>query len=179
MELGKIEGIKVALGIIAGDIIIVLTALLGGRWLFTQPAFLFWFSILGSLLLLSIGLKYILLPGSDADTSKKSFKLIKNPFLNGFLINFVNPFVFAVWIGFIAYNESIYTSYQTKISLSATLLTIFSTDLLKALFANKIQSFIRPKYLPIIHKVVGFIMILFATRLVLYTFKIDVFSGFY
>ena len=86
--------------------------------------------------------------------------------INGFLINFVNPFVFAVWFGFYTLNSAKYeSSFDIKISLMVTLLTIFITDFLKAIFANKIKKWVNPLVFSKVVKVIGFIMICFGVRL--------------
>ena len=171
MESGTKAGVAVALGIIVGDIICVILALFGAKELFNQAEFKFWLAILGGAILFSIGLKYVLKP--DINTNVKG--RIKNKsmgiyFVNGFLINFVNPFVFAVWLGFTTYNQSLYTEKETIISLIVTLAVIFGTDLLKALYADKIQLLIKPEKLTKVFRVFGVIMILFSLRLLLYPF---------
>ncbi|MEN9000865.1 MAG: LysE family transporter, partial [Flavobacteriales bacterium] len=92
--------------------------------------------------------------------------------LNGFIINFINPFVFAVWFGFYTYNQSMYEDNSVLFSLVVTLLVIFVTDILKAFFAQKLSPFLNKKRLKIIFKFFGLIMIGFAIRLIVLFFNL-------
>ena len=86
-------------------------------------------------------------------------------FMNGFLINFVNPFVFAVWLGFITYNQTMYDDYWSVVSVITTLVVIFSTDILKVIFAQRLLKLIHPKILRQVFRIFGLVMILFGARL--------------
>ena len=171
MESGFKAGISVALGIVAGDFICAALALYGAQSFLKNNRFEFWTAILGGLILLIMGLKYVLNPNLDTDIKgkikRKSYGVY---FLNGFLINFVNPFVFAVWIGFVSYNQSLYDTTSTLLSLGVTLVVIFATDLLKAMFADKLTPLINPAALKKVFRVFGVFMVLFGLRLLLQPF---------
>ncbi len=175
MESGAKAGISVAFGIISGDIIYVLLALYGAKTFFDDPIHQKWIALSGGLILLIIGIKYALKPNIDTQIDGK----IKNKslgiyFLNGFLINFINPFVFAVWLGFITYNHSLYNDQWTIISLIATLSVILGTDIFKAIFANRLLKLIRPRILAKVFRVFGIVMILFGFRLIWAYFTIQI-----
>ena len=166
IESGFKAGFAVALGIIVGDIICVFLALFGAKYFFENETNQMWLALIGGVILLLIGLKYVLKPDLNIEVDKKmSSKSLLLYFTNGFLINFVNPFVFAVWLGFVSFNQSKYGEVETLISLIITLVVIFSTDLLKAFYAQKVLIIIKPKRLKLIFKVFGIIMMLFAFRL--------------
>jgi len=169
MESGFKAGVAVASGIILGDIICVILVLSGGKYIIESEASQIWVALFAGILVLSIGLKYILKP--DLNTEKKmkaSRKSLLLYFTNGFLVNFVNPFVLPVWLGFVAYNQAKYDETETLISLTITLAIIFSTDLLKAFYVHKVIGLIRPARLRIIFRLFGVIMVLFAIRLLIY-----------
>ena len=171
MESGVKAGIAVALGIIVGDIICVVVALYGAKKLFENPDFVFWMAISGGVILLLIGLKYLIKPNIDTSVKGKlKTSSIGIYFVNGFLINFVNPFVFAVWLGFVTYNQSVFNDSETIVSLVLTLAVIFLTDILKAVYSYKLKSVIKPQSLTKVFRVFGAIMILFAIRLLLTPF---------
>lgn len=166
-ESGYKAGIAVALGIIIGDIICVCLAIFGFSDFLESTQSQIWLSGIGGLLLLFFGLKYAF-SNNTPIKPKAKFKskdlLIYG--LNGFLINFVNPFVFAVWIGFYAISKAKFNTESTIIyTLTIVLIVIFITDVLKAVFAHKISSLIKPEKLKIVYKVFGIIMLLFAIRL--------------
>lgn len=169
IESGFKAGIAVAIGIIVGDVICVFLALFGAKYFFENETNQMWLALAGGILLSIIGLKYIIKPDLNIENGKKmSNKSLLLYFTNGFLINFVNPFVFAVWLGFVSYNQSKYGDNETIVSLIITLAVILSTDLLKAFYSQKILSLIRPERLRVIFKVFGVVMLLFAMRLLIY-----------
>jgi len=171
LESGFKAGIFVALGIILGDILCLLIALYGSNEFMTRPTFVLWASIIGGSLLLFMGLKYVLKPNLDTTVKgrlQRSSLLVYG--INGFLINFVNPFVFAVWFGFVSYTKALYDNGTAVFSLIITLSVIFSTDVLKALFAERISWLIEPQKLKNIFRVFGALMICFSIRLLLHPF---------
>ncbi len=174
IEYGVKPGIAVSLGIIIGDIICVLLAVYGFGSFFEQPEVQKTFAGIGGILLLFYGLKYILKPrvSFSKDDKLKADNLIKY-FINGFLINFVNPFVFAVWFGFYTLVSSKFSSESEAITcLVIALVAIFVTDLLKIIFASKLSYFMNPTNLRLAFKIFGFLMIVFSLRLFLEFFNI-------
>jgi threonine/homoserine/homoserine lactone efflux protein len=171
LESGFKAGLSVAFGIILGDMLCLGIALYSATEFIASPTFEFWASILGGLILLIIGLKYVLIPNLNTTVKgrlKRSSLLVYG--INGFLINFVNPFVFAVWFGFVSYTEAIYNHSTALFSLLVTLGVIFSTDVLKALFAGRISHLIKPQKLKNFFRVFGILMICFSIRLLLHPF---------
>ncbi len=171
IEGGFKAGLSVALGIILGDMLCLGIALYGTTEFIAQPTFVFWASIIGGTILLAMGLKYVLKPNLNTTVKgrlQKSSLLVYG--INGFLINFVNPFVFAVWFGFVSYTEALYDHGTALFSLVVTLVVIFSTDVLKALFAERISHLIEPQKLKNVFRVFGILMICFSIRLLLHPF---------
>ncbi len=170
---GKAAGVAVALGILVGDAICVSAAIWGGQSLFEQPEFQWWIALLGGVLVLLFGVKYLFFPSTDTNVkSRKQGNSWWVFFLNGFIINFFNPFVFAVWFGFAAYNRTMYSETETTISLLITLITIFATDVLKAFFSERLGQLISGRRLLRMYRVFGFVMIVFAVRLLFYAFSL-------
>ena len=140
LEQGLKAGISVAIGIIIGDIIYVFLIVEGLSDFLNNDLYKKWFALFGGILLLFLGLKYIFKPTSRTRFVKNiSATSLGKYFVNGFLLNFVNPFVIAVWIGFYSINQSRLESKSAIIlSLIITLLVIFVTDCLKVVFAHKL-----------------------------------------
>ncbi len=168
LEVGFKAGFAIALGIIIGDVIYVILALQGLGGFLQKGENAKWMAMAGGLLLIGMGLKYLLKPSIKTKVSKKtSSRSLWIYLLNGFLINFVNPFVFGVWILFLTINQTKFDSQASVVvSLSVTLAIIFLTDLLKAIFANKLKKFMSVTRLKVVYQIFGIIMLLFGGRLI-------------
>ncbi|NNC82587.1 MAG: LysE family transporter [Flavobacteriales bacterium] len=165
LRFGFQGGMAVAIGIIVSDVLAVGICLLGAKAFFTDVDNQFWIAIGGGVILLVLGLKYILDPKLYApEDIRLGTRDFGNLFSKGFLVNFVNPFVFLVWIGLIGYAEERYDQ-QLYIYLAMVLLGIFITDSLKAYFAGKLRSLLVTERLALIYRIIGILMILFSLRL--------------
>jgi threonine/homoserine/homoserine lactone efflux protein len=167
LKCGQLPGFWVAMGIIVSDILCVLICYYGLAKFITHPDSEFWISIAGGILLTGIGTKYI---GTSKVYTEENSILNKYTYLTfftkGFLVNFVNPFVFMVWIGVIKYTEqTIDRNANATVFLVGTLLGILTTDLLKVVLAKHIKKFIKPHTLQWIYRTFGIILIAFGLRL--------------
>lgn len=86
----------------------------------------------------------------------------------GFALNLFNPFVLIFWIGVAG---SVATGPQhapnyTILFFAMALLTVFTTDLLKAWGAARLKKFIRPNYLVWLNRLSGVGLIAFGVRLI-------------
>ncbi|MGB1204976.1 MAG: LysE family translocator [Chitinophagales bacterium] len=161
------SGLAVALGIFVSDVMCVLLCSFGAAPLLEQNHNQLIFSCLGAVILFGFGLKFLLKPSLNFETSLqlKATDYI-NFFIKGFLVNFVNPFVFIVWIGIIGLASAKYNTNQTLgVYLTGVLLGILTTDTLKALFAHNIKILLQPKYLQILYRIVAICLLGFGFRL--------------
>lgn len=173
LQFGKFSGIMVALGIIVSDIICVLIYYFGLNNIDLPESSKFILALLGALILTVLGLKNIILKPSQTEVEFSSKLNLISSFVKGFLVNFVNPFVFIVWAGLFVYaKESTSNDSETLFHLTAVLAGILSTDLLKVVLAKKIKPFLKPKILEKATKIFGIIMIGFAIRLILYLYTL-------
>lgn len=176
LENGFWSGLAVALGIVIGDLICIIICSLGAIPFFNNPNNQFWLGIIGCSILLGLGTKFIIKP--EAKTERKLKKKINTganlagQFIQGFLINFVNPFVFVVWIGIIGYARAEYTNANDVVIFLATALVgIFATDVTKVYFAQKIKRFLTPLFIKRLFRIFGVILIVFGFRIIFYLFK--------
>lgn len=170
LQSGSKSGIGVALGIFWSDVLVVVLCFFGASQLFQSEKYNFWIAVAGAIILTGMGLKYILKPNLKTEVK---IKLKKRDFVGffakGFLVNFVNPFVFLVWIGLIAYAKNHYENLsEIVLFLSASLLAILCTDLLKVFLAQKIKPFLNQKILIWVYRVIGVLLIVFAFRMLIY-----------
>ena len=165
LKCGFMPGFMVALGIIISDVACVLVCKYGLAPFITHPDSNFWIALLGGGLLVGIGAKYMMAEKIDPEAKvvlPKHFYV--SFFIKGFLVNFVNPFVFIVWLGLIKFTEQ-KAGMNPALFFIGALLGIFTTDFLKVVLAKKIKKFINPDTLQWIYRIFGFVLIIFGLRM--------------
>lgn len=86
----------------------------------------------------------------------------------GFIMNALNPFVFVFWMGAItALNagKAVEHSYAI-IFFTLVIVTVFSTDLLKAYLASKLKKLLTPAFLNWMNRASGFALICYGIKLI-------------
>ena len=169
LRFGKLSGTMVAFGIIVSDIVCILIYFFGLNSIELPAYFNNIVAAIGALVLIALGLKYLLQKPPNSEVVFASTLNLVSSFTYGFLVNFVNPFVFVVWAGIVLFaKESYSTPTEVQVHLIGVLAGIITTDLLKVLLADKIKPFLKPKILEKTTRFFGIVMIGFAFRLILY-----------
>ena len=169
LRFGKLSGTMVAFGIIVSDIVCILIYFFGLNSIELPAYFNTIIAAIGAPVLIALGLKYLLQKPPNSEVVFASKLNLVSSFTNGFLVNFVNPFVFVVWAGIVLFaKESYSTPTEVQVHLIGVLAGIITTDLLKVLLADKIKPFLKPKILEKTTRFFGIVMIGFAFRLILY-----------
>jgi threonine/homoserine/homoserine lactone efflux protein len=170
LNYGFWAGMMVALGIFFSDVVCVGLCSFGAIPFFENTENQFYLAIGGSVILFGLGLKYLFKPNVNVDEQVKLHAGHYTAyFTKGFLVNFVNPFVFLVWISVIGLAQGKYgNSDDLWIFLGAALFAILVTDSLKVVFADRIKKFIQPKFLLRAYQVIGVVLIGFGVRLLVF-----------
>lgn len=168
LQKGRTAGLMVALGIIVSDVVAVALCTAGTVAFLQKAENTTYVSITGAAILFAIGGRYILKPSTNTE-GKASAGGLTGAFVSGFLVNFVNPFVFGVWLTVIGYAGNKY-GFDGGLYhyLLGCLLGIFTLDSLKVLLAHRIKAFIQPQNLMIAYRIIGVVMVGFGVRLVVY-----------
>ncbi len=168
LNYGFWAGMMVAFGIFVSDVVCVLLCSYGAIPFFENPLNQHWLAVVGSVILFGLGFKYLLKPNVNVDTDLKlKAGHYTAYFVKGFLVNFVNPFVFLVWIGVIGLAQRKYGVGQDLwLFLAAALLGILTTDSAKVIFADRIKALIKPKFLLRAYQVIGIVLIGFGIRMI-------------
>jgi len=168
LEGGRTQGLAVALGIFISDIIAILLCGLGFEAWLRSPAVEPWLALSGAGLLLGFGLHSLFKPKLQRPKGPKALDLL-TAFGRGFLINFVNPFVFMIWLGIVALGSARHGENRSLVAfMSGSVLAVLSLDCLKVLFAHRLNPLLNPKHLRWLLRSSGFILLAFGTRLLLY-----------
>ncbi len=168
LQYGFKAGFTVAVGIFISDVIAVALCLLGVASFIESPENKFYVGLAGAVIAITLGIRYLIkpaLPKAKVLTLKSTDYV--GFFVKGFLVNFVNPFVFVVWIVII--NEAagrFGEGTDLLVYLSAALLGILTTDSLKALFAHKLSLILKPGFLSRVYRLIGLILIVFGVVMI-------------
>ena len=166
-------GFAVALGIIVGDVIAVIICMSGWLTRFQDVLNQRIIAVAAGMILLLLGLKYVFRPNLDtSENIKIGTKSILGVFSAGFLVNFVNPFVFTVWIGLTIHTSESYASTRSQwLFMLGALVAIFMGDVLKAAFAPKLKAFLNERSLIKLYRVIGLFFIGFSIRAFLFSLQ--------
>ncbi len=153
-------GFAVACGIIVSDVVAVILCYCGMQFISESFDYEFWMGLAGFVILVGLGLKFLFKPDVHADVDGgKKVGWLKH-FISGFLVNFVNPTVFAIWTTLLAYAKSEFDDEESMaLFVGGMLLGIFLTDTIKAAIAERLRLLIKPKFLRLIFRVIGIVLI--------------------
>lgn len=169
--------VVLAAGILMSDFVYVLITYFGISLLTQFPNFEWYLAIFGGVILIGFGLSSFLKKTKDRPITGglplgKSSK--STAFFKGFGINGVNPFVLLFWIsiaGLVAINDN-YDRFDIGVYYLGILVTVFCFDLLKAFIAKQLQSYVTPKVMILMNKIVGVVLLLFGVRLFWHAFSL-------
>jgi len=166
LDHGFKAGVAVATGIMLSDILALLLCLLGAKPFFEEEGNHFFIAVVAGIILILIGLKYVLAPKARAGQAKTLKKKELLTYLTaGFMVNFINPFVFIVWIALVLHGQDSFGSGPSLwVFFLGVILGIFSTDILKAYFAQKLSLFLDTERLKKVYLLIGVAMIAFGIR---------------
>ncbi len=161
LEHGFRGGALVALGIIASDMAALLLCLTGATVVLQEPVSDRWLALLAGMLLFWMGVIHLIRqPGIQAVPGNMGRRHAAGLIASGFLINFVNPFVFAVWAGFVLHATSMHGDGNSRLLyLLAVLLGIFLSDLAKAWLAPRLRPLLTATVLKHVDRWIAAIML--------------------
>ncbi|MDR1458662.1 MAG: LysE family transporter [Bacteroidales bacterium] len=181
---GFYSGMQLAIGISISDILLMSSCYFGFAQYIDSNEFQIILGIAGTALLLIYGI-YTFQKKKVGSSQSRKDRLHLNLKINwtgvfseigkGFILNFMNPFLWVFWFTIISSGTAGKGRPEAILFMIGVAVMIFSTDLLKVFFANRITTFLSEKVLLIINKVAGIILILCAVVLFVrtcYTFNL-------
>ena len=168
LQHGVKSGLSVVAGIFSADILVlVLLYVFGASDFFRNENYQFIIGLAGSAILISMGIAYLFKPRLQApESTRLNASNYLGFFAKGFLVNFVNPFVFVLWMAYIGYATSQTSNdFQMTVFLGGILLGILSVEFVKVFFASKIKVIFRPGLLVWIFRAIGVGLIGFGLRM--------------
>jgi len=157
-----------ALGISLSDAVLVLLAYLGADQLLSNPKVKIYEGVGGSIILFAYGVYELFQKHEDERDAKKGEAIVANASNNlpwmlakGFLLNVLNPFVLFMWIAWMSFVHSHYTTREEIFSFFAgTLGMILVLDILKSLAANRLKKILTHKLMVFIHYIMALALII-------------------
>lgn len=165
---GRSNGLAVAFGIFVSDVIAVLLCAFGVGPYLESPAVRPWLAWGGAALLLGFGVSALRGPPTTSPRPAPiKWAGLAGDFARGFAVNFINPFVFMVWIGLIgAATQRHGFGRALAAYLGGCLLGILTLDVTKVVLAERLRVLLKPTVLRRIMRVAGVALVAFAIRLI-------------
>ncbi len=172
LQYGHQSGLYIATGVIVCDVIFISLALLSEGFAIFLKTYQTSISIVGGIALVAMGILLVMkaapkkTEGQLMGNGKKSAWLF---FMNGFLLNLLNPVNFFSWLAIstmltIRFN---YTINDKAYFFLASLCSIFLVEILVAFGASKVKQWITPFVLKRINQISGLIFIGIGIKLTL------------
>ncbi len=161
------SGLKIVFGVITGDFLFVLAALLGTSFIPKVQGFEHLMAIIGVLFLTAMGLVNILKGTPRLAYPQTRLGNFIYYYTTGFFLNALNPINFVSWVAIVAYIRSHlhYSTAQQYGFMGASLLGVFVTETALAYYANRLKRLFTPRVVTIFNRVTGFVFLAVAARI--------------
>jgi threonine/homoserine/homoserine lactone efflux protein len=175
IQKGFRSGMLLAVGISVSDILYAMLCYVGFSQLSENTSFKEGLTIAGGLVMLVVGFAdMIKAPVASSNTMELDAKPVGTfrHIFKGIALNAINPSVLFSWVALITVGlvRESYTGYRIFFFILGILLTVFSTDLIKAYIATRLRDHLNVKVLTWMNRVVGCLLIIFGLHLLYLAF---------
>lgn len=155
------SGMKIVFGVIVGDILFVLAALLGTSFIPKVQGFEHLMAVVGVVFLSAMGLVNILKGTPRLAYPQTRFGNFVYYFTTGFFLNALNPVNFVSWVAIVAYIRSHlhYSVGQQYGFMGAALLGVLATESALAYYANRLKRLFTPRVVTIFNRTTGIVFL--------------------
>ena len=164
---GYMSGVKMALGVVVCDAIFVFFAIYGTSLLPTIPHFELILSVLGVVFLTALGLINLVKGAPQIAYPKTRLGNFIYYFTTGFLLNGLNPVNFISWVTIATYLRATfnYTVEDCLYFFCSSLVAIFVTESLIAVFSHRLKALFTPKTVVRFNRVTGVVFLGIAAKI--------------
>lgn len=161
------SGMKIVFGVIVGDTLFVLAALLGTAYIPKVQGFENVMAVIGVLFLGAMGLVNILKGTPRLAYPKTRLGNFVYYFTTGFFLNALNPVNFVSWVAIVAYIRSHlhYALSQQYGFMVAALVGVFLTESALAYYANRLKRLFTPRVVLIFNRTTGIVFLIGAANI--------------
>jgi threonine/homoserine/homoserine lactone efflux protein len=155
-----------ACGISLSDVFLVALVYLGISQLLDNPRNIFYMRAVAIAILFGFGIYTLFQKHSDEKDAQKGLAAVPTGqypvmFVKGFFLNLFNPSVLFFWITCVGATRSKYSTNKEALAFFIGALgTVFATDILKSLVANRIKKLLTHKLMKGIHYLMGIALII-------------------
>jgi threonine/homoserine/homoserine lactone efflux protein len=174
IQYGYKAGIKISLGVVFGDVLMVLIAFLGTSFLPNIPDFGLYSRIFGAILLISLGV--VQFRKTKVVSKIQDFKLARFFYFfgKGFLLNVINPVNFISWMLVSATLKGYkYDVFDETLFFATCILTIFVFESAFAIFSDRIKTKLNDKTILYIKYISGLVFIGVGLKMVYDAYKLS------
>ena len=178
IQRGYYAGIQFAIGIVLSDLTLIALSYFGALQFLGADQNQLRMGIIGGLIVIGFGIvtftrKYHIASPLKLEIHIKTEGFFSSRLLKyiskGYFMNIFNPFLLVFWLGVMSLVSSKYgiPSKEIFIFFISTLSTVFVTDLLKCMIANRIKKRLNVKVLTLLNRIVGIVMVAFGISLII------------
>jgi len=161
---GFYSGLQLAIGISASDLLLMLFFYFGFTQYIGNETFQIVLGFVGTVFLALYGIYMFRKKTIDRETKEKDIKIkinwigVFSEVIKGFFLNLMNPFLWVLWFTIVSSNTGNRRPFEAVLFMLGIVCMIFSTDMLKAFFSNKLTNLLSDKVILMINKVAGIIL---------------------
>jgi L-lysine exporter family protein LysE/ArgO len=162
-------GVKMALGVVASDTILIGLALFGTAFLPQIDHFDKYMQYGGETILIVLGMYYFFRKGKTIHFPQTKFGSLLVFFTSGFLLNIVNPINFFSWVTVSTYIRTVMklTDYPLVVFFICSQLGIFGAETAIAVSAHKLKVLLSEKNLQLVSRITGLVFVGVGIRVML------------
>jgi threonine/homoserine/homoserine lactone efflux protein len=163
---GFYSGMQLAIGISLSDFLLMMFCYFGFIKYIQNDTFQITLGFIGTAFLALYGVYMFRKKTVASQTTSKSIKLKINWFgvfsevSKGFFLNLMNPFLWVLWFTIVSSSTGNRRPIEAVLFILGIVCMIFSTDMLKSFFANKLTRLLSHRVILMINKVAGIILMI-------------------
>jgi amino acid exporter len=169
IEKGVWAGMALSAGVFLSDILYIIITLYGSSYLKLESEYRLQIGIIGSVILMSIGIYYIFKKVTINYENTPKTRHYTAFFLKGFFMCVFNPAILLYWVSVTSGFISVAGKMEARDIVpffGAILFMQVSMDFVKAYYANKLRNKIKVSTIAQLNRIAGVLIIIFALRLI-------------
>jgi threonine/homoserine/homoserine lactone efflux protein len=161
LQKGITSGLMTAVGIIVSDVLVAAICFAFAGNFLKEYVELPTVKFMAAAILMTFGVSFIRKPINDVESVSSGIipKDKLKSFAQGFLVNFINPAVFLLWIVFVTLGESQYSTTGVLVFLGGILIGVFITDASKAIGASYLSPYLNSIWLKKLFVFLGVVLL--------------------